>query len=194
MYDLFSEVGCCLVMSKNETTKQRGWLNKSEMAASLGISPQAFDKWGVQPIKRIGREAFYTVADVVENRIQHAARKQQPEGELPEGLDPYAEAKLTQERLRLTKAQAYAQEQKNQVQDKLLVPVPFATFALAKIAAKIGSALETVCKTVSRRHPDADPLVMESFEREIALARNLSAEFSDDIPGILDEYLATLDQ
>lgn len=35
---------------------------------------------------------------------------------------------------------------------------------------------------------------MESFEREIALARNLSAEFSDDIPGILDEYLATLDQ
>lgn len=105
-------------MSKNETTKQRGWLNKSEMAASLGISPQAFDKWGVQPIERIGREAFYTVADVVENRIQHAARKQQPEGELPEGLDPYAEAKLTQERLRLTKAQAYAQEQKNQVQDK----------------------------------------------------------------------------
>ncbi|HBO7955132.1 TPA: DNA-packaging protein, partial [Pseudomonas aeruginosa] len=82
-------------MSKNETTKQRGWLNKSEMAASLGISPQAFDKWGVQPIERIGREAFYTVADVVENRIQHAARKQQPEGELPEGLDPYAEAKLT---------------------------------------------------------------------------------------------------
>ncbi|HCF2652056.1 TPA: DNA-packaging protein, partial [Pseudomonas aeruginosa] len=101
-------------MSKNETTKQRGWLNKSEMAASLGISPQAFYKWGVQPIERIGREAFYTVADVVENRIQHAARKQQPEGELPEGLDPYAEAKLTQERLRLTKAQAYAQEQKNQ--------------------------------------------------------------------------------
>ncbi len=194
MYDIFSEVGCCLVMSKNETTKQRGWLNKSEMASSLGISPQAFDKWGVQPIERIGREAFYTVADVVENRIQHAARKQQPEGELPEGVDPYVEAKLMQARLELTRAQTYAQEQKNQVNDKLLVPVPFATYALAKIAAKIGSKLETVGKTVSQRHPEMDPLILEAFEREIALARNLSADFGDDLPGYLDEYLATLDE
>ncbi|OWJ48683.1 DNA-packaging protein [Pseudomonas aeruginosa] len=193
MYDLFSEVGCCLVMSKNETTKQRGWLNKSEMAASLGISPQAFDKWGVQPIERIGREAFYTVADVVENRIQHAARKQQPEGVDGETIDPLAEYKLTLERTRLTAAQAYGQELKNRVQDKLLVPVPFATFALAKIAAKIGSKLETVCKTVRSKHPDADPLLMDSFEREIALARNLSSSFADDLPGIHDEYLSTLD-
>lgn len=181
-------------MAEKETTKQRGWLNKSEMAASLGISPQAFEKWGVQPIEKIGRETFYTVANVVENRIQHAARKQQPEGDLPEGIDPYVEAKLLQARLELTRAQTYAQEQKNQVNDKLLVPVPFATFALAKVAAKIGSKLETVGKTVSRRHPDIDPLILEAFEREIALARNLSADFGDDIPGILDEYLATLDQ
>ncbi|MGP8722938.1 terminase small subunit [Pseudomonas aeruginosa] len=148
----------------------------------------------IEPAAKIGREVFYTAQAVLQNRLDHATQKQQPEGLDAEGLDPLAEKKLLQERLRLTTAQAYAQEQKNQVQDKLLVPVPFATFALAKIAAKIGSALETVCKTVSRRHPDADPLVMESFEREIALARNLSAEFSDDIPGILDEYLATLDQ
>ncbi|WP_285640870.1 terminase small subunit [Pseudomonas sp. NBRC 100443] len=181
-------------MSSSNITRQPHWLNKSRMAASLGISTQAFDKWGVEPVARIGREAFYDVRSVLENRLAQAERKHQPEGDYPDGIDPYAEAKLTQERLRLTAAQAYAQEQKNQVQDKLLVPAPFATFALAKIAAKIGSALETVCKTVSRRHPDADPLVMESFEREIALARNLSAEFSDDIPGILDEYLATLDQ
>lgn len=180
-------------MAEKETTKQRGWLNKSEMASSLGISPQAFEKWGVQPVARIGREAFYTVSDVVENRLQHAARKQQPEGDLPEGLDPYAEAKLTQERLRLTKAQAYAQEQKNQVQDKQLVPVPFATFALAKIAAQIGSKLETVAKTISRRHPDIEPRILETIEREIALARNIAAQFGDDLPGYLDEYLAAMD-
>ncbi|UCP00091.1 terminase small subunit [Metapseudomonas lalkuanensis] len=180
-------------MAKNETTKQRGWLNKSDMAASLGISPQAFDKWGVEPVARIGREAFYTVQDVVQNRIDHAARKQQPEGADGEVIDPLLEYKLLQEKLRLTTAQAYAQEQKNQVNDKVLVPVPFATFALAKIAAQIGSKLETVGKTVSRRHPDIDPRILETLEREIALARNVSAQFGDDLPGYLDEYLAAMD-
>ncbi len=180
-------------MAKNETTKQPGWLNKSEMAKSLGISPQAFDKWGVEPVARVGREAFYRVQDVVQNRVEHAARKQQPAGSELEGLDPLAEAKLTQQKLRLTTAQAYAQEQKNQVNDKILVPVPFATYALAKIAAQIGSKLETVGKTVSRRHPEIDPRILETLEREIAMARNITAQFGDDLPGILDEYLATMD-
>lgn len=180
-------------MAKNETTKQRGWLNKSEMASSLGISPQAFDKWGVTPVARIGREAFYTVQNVVENRVGHAQRKQQPGGDGPEGLDPWAEQKLVQERLRLTIAQADAQEKKNQVADKLLVPVPFSTFALEKISSKIGSKLETVGKTVSRRHPEIDPRILETMEREIALARNIAAQFGDELPGFLDEYLATMD-
>lgn len=181
-------------MAKNETTKQRGWLNKSEMAASLGISPQAFDKWRVDPVSRIGREAFYRAQDVVQNRIDNAARKQQPGGADGEAPDPYIEYKLLQERLRLTTAQAYAQEQKNQVSDKQLVPVPFATFALARIAAQIGAKLETVGKTVSRRHPDIDPRILEALEREIALARNVAAQFGDKLPEILDEYLATLDK
>ncbi|MDP3978341.1 MAG: terminase small subunit [Pseudomonas sp.] len=181
-------------MTKNETTRQPGWLNKSEMARSLGISPQAFDKWGVEPVARIGREAFYRVQDVVQNRLNNAARKQQLAGSELDGVDPLADHKLTQQKLRLTTAQAYAQEQKNQINDKLLIPAPFVTFALEKIASKIGSKLETVGKTVSRRHPDIDPRILETTEREIALARNIAAQFGDELPGYLDEYLATMDQ
>lgn len=179
-------------MAKNETTKQRGWLNKSDMASSLGISPQAFDKWGVAPVARIGREAFYTVQNVVENRVEHAQRKQQPAGEGTEGIDPLVEYKLMAERLRLTAAQATSQEKKNQVDDRQLVPVPFATFALAKIAAQIGSKLDTVGKTVARRHPEVDPRVVESMERELALARNIAAEFGERLPELLDEYVESM--
>jgi terminase small subunit / prophage DNA-packing protein len=179
-------------MTKIETTKQRGWLNKSEMASSLGISPQAFDKWGVDPISRIGREAFYTVQAVLEKRIEHAIRKQQPVGAENEGVDPLAEHKLTMERLRLTAAQATAQEKKNQVLDKQLVPVPFATFALAKVAAQIGSKLDTVGKTLRRRHPDVDVRFIESLEREIAVTRNIAAEFGEQLPELLDEYVESL--
>lgn len=179
-------------MAKNETTKQRGWLNKSEMASSLGISPQAFDKWGVAPVARIGREAFYTVQNVVENRVEHAQRKQQPTGDGTEGVDPMIEYKLLEERRGLTAAQRIAQEKKNLVLDKQLVPVPFATFALAKIAAQIGSKLDTVGKTVTRRHPEVDPRVIESVEREIALARNIAASFGEQLPELLDEYVESM--
>ncbi|MEN1205758.1 DNA-packaging protein, partial [Pseudomonas aeruginosa] len=41
---------------------------------------------------------------------------------------------------------------------------------------------------------DTPPLVLEAFEREIALARNLAVEFAEDLPEILDEYSATLDE
>lgn len=181
-------------MSTHDLQKQRGWLNKSEMAASLCISTQAFDKWGVEPVASIGRERFYRAQDVLQNRLAHEARKQQLGMPGGEGLDPFAEQKLTQERLRLTTAQAVAQEQKNEVSCKQLVPVPFAVFCLARIAARIGSKLETVCKTVARRHPDIDPAVLESFEREIAMARNVAAQLGEEIPETLDEYLATLDQ
>ena len=50
-----------------------------------------------------------------------------------------------------------------------------------------------MCKTVSRRHPEVDARVLESFEREIALARNTATDFGDQIPEILDDYLSTLD-
>lgn len=180
-------------MAKIETTRKPGWLNKSEMAKSLGISPQAFEKWGVEPIERAGREAFYRVQDVVHNRVEHALRKQQPDDLDDEGSEAALEKKLLQERLRLTTAQADAVEQKNRVNEKVLVPVPFATFALSKIAAQIGSKLETVGKTVSRRHPEIDPLLLETMEREIAMARNVAAQFGDYLPEYLDEYLATLD-
>ncbi|MFK0086387.1 terminase small subunit [Pseudomonas sp. NPDC090755] len=180
-------------MAKNETTRQPGWLNKSEMAKSLGISPQAFDKWGVDPVTRIGREAFYRVQDVVQNRLDNAAKKQQPGSGDGEVVDALIEYKLLQEKLRLTTAQAYAVEQKNQINDKVLIPAPFVTFALEKIASKIGSKLETVGKTISRRHPDIDARILETTEREIALARNIASQLGDELPGFLDEYLATLD-
>lgn len=180
-------------MANNETTRQPGWLNKSEMAKSLGISPQAFEKWGVEPISRAGRESFYRAQDVVQNRVEHALSKQQPGDPDDEGSNANIEKRLLQERLRLTTAQADSVEQKNRVNDKILVPVDFATFALSKIAAQIGSKLETVGKTVSRRHPEIDPPLLETMEREIALARNIAAQFGDRIPEYLDEYVATLE-
>jgi phage terminase Nu1 subunit (DNA packaging protein) len=174
-------------MAKSTPTKQRGWLNKSEMAASLGISVQAFDKWGVKPIERIGREAFFTAEAVLENRLNREAEKQQPEG--LDGIDPLAEAKLTQERLRLTAAQAVGQELKNRITERKSVPVEFALFVLSRIAAEIASGLDTLPLTLKRRHPDLEVRHIESVQREIAKVRNRAALLDERLPELLDEYL-----
>lgn len=178
-------------MAKSTTTKQRGWLNKSEMAASLGISVQAFDKWGVKPVERIGREAFFTAEAVLENRLQREAEKQQPAG--LEDIDPLAEAKLTQERLRLTAAQAEGQELKNEVTRRKSVPVEFALYVLSRIAAEIASGLDTLPLTLKRRHPDLEVRHIESVQREIAKVRNRAALLDERLPELLDEYLDSTD-
>lgn len=85
-------------------------LNKSDMASSIGISVQAFDKWGVPPVERRGREVFYDVKTVLEidrERRQHNQRIPDDEGDLEE--------RLLRARAELTEEQAVAQKLKNQV-------------------------------------------------------------------------------
>lgn len=178
-------------MAKSEPTKQRGWLNKGEMAQSLGISVQAFDKWGVSPVARIGREAFFTAQAVLDNRLARAEEKQQPAG--MDDLDPLVEAKLAQEKLRLTAAQADGQELKNEVARRRSVPVDFAMFVLSRIAAEIASGLDSLPLTLKRRHPDLEVRHIESVQRELAKVRNRAAQLDDRLPELLDEYLDTTD-
>lgn len=72
-------------------------LKKKDMAESLGISVQAFDKWRVEPVLRDGRSAYFSARCVLDNRLANEAKKNQPSGE---DLD------IVQERARLTFHQA----------------------------------------------------------------------------------------
>lgn len=110
-----------------------------------------------------------------------------------EGADPNVEAKLTQERLRLTAAQAEGQELKNEVTKRKSVPADFAMFVLSRLAAEIGSILDTLPLTLKRKHPDLEVRHIESVQRELAKARNRAATLDDRLPGLLNEYLDAAD-
>lgn len=105
-----------------------------------------------------------------------------------EDFDPMVEHHLLEERFRLTRAQAVAQERKNEISERQLVPVGFATFSLSKIASHIASVLETVPLKLQRKHPEMDPRHLQSLEREIALARNLAAQVDEKLDVYLAEY------
>lgn len=102
--------------------------------------------------------------------------------------------RLEQERLRLTAAQAEGQELKNDITKRKSVPTEFATFVLSRLAAEIGSLLDTLPLTLKRRHPDLEVRHIESVQRELAKARNRAATLDDRLPGLLNEYLDTADQ
>lgn len=176
-------------MAKKPQEKQRGWLNKSDMAFSLGISVQAFDKWGVEPAARIGREVFYDARAVLDNRLDHQQGKKQ----LDDELDPLADQKLTQERLRLTKAQAEAQELKNEVARRTLIPADFAVFALGQIVPEVSSLMDTLPMTMRRKHPDLEARHITTLEREATKVRNACASFADKLPELADEFFSSTD-
>lgn len=178
-------------MANPSITRKPEWLNKSRMAESLGITTQAFDKWGVEAVAKIGRESFYDVRSVLDNRLQHQSGKQQPGSE---EVDPLIAYKIDCERLRLLTEQADAQARKNRIGEKEVAPVPFMTFALASLSAQLASTLNTVHKNVKRKHPDISARHLEAVESEIAVTRNAAAGLADRIPELLNEYIATVDE
>lgn len=160
------------------------WLNKKQMAASCGISVQAFDKWGVQPIAKIGTSVYYDARVVIENRLENERAKQQPGS--AEELDENA---LDYQTWRLTKARADAQELDNEKERRQVVETEFATFSLTRIAAEVGSTLDTIPLSMRRRFPELETRHIEYLTREIAKARNLAAGLDAMIPELLDDYL-----
>lgn len=160
------------------------WLNKKQMAASCGISVQAFDKWGVKPISKIGNSVYFDARSVVENRLENERAKQQP-GDV-EDLDEKA---IDYQNWRLTKARADAQEMSNEKERQEVIEAEFATFTLSRVASEIGSKLDTIPLSVRRRFPELETKHIEYLTREIAKARNIAAGLDAMIPELLDDYL-----
>lgn len=180
-------------MANPTIAREPHWLNKSRMAASLGISVQAFDKWGVQPIAKIGRDNFYDVKSVLANRLKHQGAKDQPVDDNGDPLDPLIEYKQAQQKLRLTTEQADAQAMRNQVKAKKLVPVDFNVFALGKVFSVMGSALDTAHVKVKRKCPDLEVRHVEAVQHVIAVTRNELVKLADKIPEYLDEFVSSVD-
>ena len=106
-------------------------MNKKNMAQSCRVSATAFDKWGVTPVERKGREAFYDVASVIDNRVSNAINQiTDDKGEIDND-------ELLRVRIRLLTAQAEAQELKNERERGDVISTEFCIYALSKLASQI---------------------------------------------------------
>lgn len=166
--------------AKKKQEKQPGWLNKRELCLSLKISPSAFDKWGVPSITKIGREVFFSFADVLENRLKNE-RKNQAENT---NLDEQSEAdKLKLDKLREEVKQL---ELRNAVLEGKTLPADGVTIVLTKILSQSGDILDSLPLTIKRKFPDLDPRIIDSISEVTIKHQNEVARLGDLIEEIID--------
>lgn len=165
------------------------YLNKKDMASSLGISVQAFDKWNVEPVKRDGREVFYDVRSVLNNRLLH-----QEETKKNEEDSDLLDDEIKVERRRLLKAQADDQERENARAEALLVDTAFCSFVLSRVAGEVASILDTIPLAYQRKFPGLSKHHVNYLKGEIIKARNKAARTGEIIPDLLDEYINGTDK
>lgn len=158
-------------------------LNKKNMAKSCKVGVTAFDKWGIEPIQRIGREAFYDVASVVSNRVENELSK------IMDHVGDIDDAELLKARIRLTNAQADAQELKNARETGEVIDTAFATYALAKLAAEIGSIMDSLPLTINRNFPDMETRYSNAIKVEVNRAVSRASTVADLIPEMAERYI-----
>lgn len=159
--------------------------------------------------------SFYAkLFDVTERRIQQLAK----EGTIPKSargkypligtikgyvkylqerslaqVTDYSDSDIRTQKLRLTKAQADAQEHKNEISRQHSVPTDFATYALSRISSEASGVLDSVPLNLKRKHPELTTVQFENIKRAIAKASTAVTCLPDKLPEILDEYIRESD-
>lgn len=162
---------------------QPGWLNKQDMASSCGVSLTAFDKWGIEPVAKIGRNTYFRVVDVLDNRKARwsatLAMKQAAEvAPMPATLE------AEKEKMLLIREQRIGQELKNAQTRREVAPVQVIEWTLSKVGAQISANLEAIPSKLKKLHPSLPARAIEDVKREIVKAQNVAARVTVD----LDEY------
>ena len=158
-------------------------MNKKTMAQSCRVSATAFDKWGVTPVERKGREAFYDVASVIDNRVNNAiSQLTNDKGEIDDD-------ELLRVRIRLLTAQAEAQELKNERDRGDVIDTEFCMYALSKLASQISSIMDSLPLTMQRSFPQMTPAMLDGLKKEVVIACNACTKLDENIPRMLSDYL-----
>ena len=103
-------------------------------------------------------------------------------------------APLEYEKLRLTRAQADAQELKNEIARAEVAPIDLLKCAMRQAVAQACAILDAVPLSIKRRHPQLETLIIESIKRHIVKAMNAIASMELDMDRWLREYNASLSE
>lgn len=163
-------------------------LNRKQIAAACNISTQAFDKWEVTPAKKVGRLMMYSVADVIENRIEKQNKRSDNRAN---PANPEAETiNIDDERALLTREQRITQQIKNEILEARAIPVNLAAGVLAKILTRVFATLASLAPNIKRRHPEIEQRIIDFIEKETIKHQNEAANLDSYLDDIIDEVVS----
>jgi phage terminase Nu1 subunit (DNA packaging protein) len=156
------------------------WLNQQQMAKSLGLTVSAFARWEVEPVARIGKQVFYDVHSVLENRLTKAGQAA-------------GNGDIEAERLRLTSAQAEGQELKNELAKGRIAPIEIITLSLSAVAGAAAGILDSLPLNIKRQHPELSAQMIEAIKRQCVKAQNEISRLDLVVVDKLEEYLTEME-
>jgi phage terminase Nu1 subunit (DNA packaging protein) len=181
-----------MAQPKKPEKPQKGWINRTTTVSSLGISRQSFDAWKVQPVARIGREAFFTMEDVVAARVAHAIEKTEAKYSVKDsGLDDDSEngnLNPIVEKTKLDIQRRIGQELINQQTRGDLIPMIAIEFVMSKIGAEMAAIFDSLPAKIKKALPKTNRTQLDHVEKEITKARNIAANAAVSLSDFVEEH------
>lgn len=173
--------------------KKPHWFNKREMAASIGIAANNFDKWGVEPVAKRGREIFYDVKTVLNNRLEHFETRL--DKKVPAKADAVVgdQNSILYQELRLKKESADKLELQNAVKRGELVPIELFRLVLSRFSPELAAYIDTIPLQIKKKHAGLDSYVIDDIKYQCVKAQNKMSRLDDLIEEIIDEYCSNED-
>lgn len=162
------------------------WLTQSQMADACGVSVQAFQRWGIEPIAKCGRSKYYLVSDVIDNRVELMTKNTNPAPQdfNPELVKPELETALLKQEQRRNMAL------RNDILERRLAPVELQAHVIGKVMAAVGSLFDALPLEIKRRNPEIPTSVIESIKSAVVTAQNNAAETDRLIEEYIDDFIS----
>jgi len=169
------------------TKKQPGWLNRTDMSASLSISVMTLDSWRVPSVGTVGRQKFFTASDVLENRLNDQRRKLSRE--VAEVSAPVT-TDMDEVKMEKLKEETRSLKLKNAILDGRSLPAWAVTEILTAILSQTGVLLDTLPSTIQRQFPDIEKRVVDGIETTVIQCMNEISRLDDRIDETLENVKA----
>lgn len=160
-----------------------GWMTRTAMIASLGIDSSAFVRWGVKPVQKIGNKAYYTMQDVLQNRLDNERDKFQRAAD--KGVTNNGKINGAEEKALLDRAKRVSLETKNEKAAGELLPVVVAELVFAQMGAEVSAILDPLPGALKRLMPTMTATQVDLVRKEIARAKNTAC----DTPTVLKRII-----
>jgi len=174
----------------NDARHEKVWLRREQVMYMLDISMTTLRNYETRSRDKLPRHksntaegiVYYDAHEMCEFYHKMRLRKEFGDGEVPTSSTPGKGVNGNLEKARLTKAQAEAQELKNEIARGEVAPIQVLQDALANVCGQIAAILGSVPSSLRKRYSWLKSSQLDEIATAIAKAQNAAADVQITLP------------